>query len=149
MALRNQPYIPLYIQDYLTDEKLNMCSLKSQGVYVKIMCILHKQKEYGALLLKQKDKQNESKCLNFALKLARLLPVTISDLDEAIQELVDEDVLQIAGDELQQNREYNLCKQIKIQYLFFSLQMTEKEIGKNIWIPSKSKIFKSTWGNAD
>ena len=23
MALRNQPYIPLYVQDFLTDEKLN------------------------------------------------------------------------------------------------------------------------------
>ena len=55
-------------------------------------------------MLKQKDKQNESKCLNFAFKLARLLPIAMSDLSEAISELVDEDVLQIAGDELQQKR---------------------------------------------
>ena len=35
MALRNQPYIPLYVQDFLTDEKLNQCSPASQGIYIK------------------------------------------------------------------------------------------------------------------
>lgn len=81
-----------------------MCSLQAQGIYIKIMCILHKQKEYGAILLKQKEKQNDSKCLDFAIKLGKLLPISVSELNKAITELVDEDVLQIDGDELQQKR---------------------------------------------
>jgi len=104
MALRNQPYFPLYVQDYLTDEKLNMCSLSTQGVYIKILCILHKQSEYGKILLKQKEKQSENICLNFATKFARLLPITISDLELAIAELIEEDVLQIFEDTLSQRR---------------------------------------------
>jgi len=104
MALRNQPYIPLYVQDYLTDEKLNMCSLASQGVYMKLMCIMHKSDEYGTILLKQKDKQNKSTCLNFATKVAKLLPIQVQPLHDAITELVDEGVLQISGDKLVQKR---------------------------------------------
>ena len=104
MALRNQPYIPLYVQDYLTDEKLNMCSLESQGVFIKIMCILHKSSEYGTILLKQKDKQNQSTCLNFAYKFAKLLPIQVDILKVAITELVDEGVLEIDGDVLMQKR---------------------------------------------
>ena len=104
MALRNQPYLPLYVQDYLTDENLNMCSLSTQGVYIKLMCILHKQKEYGVILLKQKDKQSESTYLNFAKKIAKLLPINSHNLEIAIEELIDEDVLSIEGDKLFQKR---------------------------------------------
>ncbi len=104
MALRNQPYIPLYVQDYLTDEKLNMCSAASQGIFIKIMCMMHKSDEYGIILLKQKDKQNQSTCLNFATKLARLLPFDKAELKLAIQELVEEKVLYINGDKLYQKR---------------------------------------------
>lgn len=104
MSKRNQPYLPLYVQDYLTDEKLNMCSLSSQGVYIKIMCILHKSDEYGTILLKQKDKQNQNKCLNFARKLSKLLPIQVDDLKNAINELIEEGVLTIDGDKLYQKR---------------------------------------------
>lgn len=104
MALRDQPYIPLYVQDYLTDEKLNLCSLEAQGVYIKIMCLMHKSEKYGTILLKQKDKQKESTCLNFAYKIAKLLPINENIIGRAIAELVEEDVLQINDDELQQKR---------------------------------------------
>ena len=59
MALRNQPYFPLYVQDFMTDEKLNECSAKANGIYIRLMCIMHKSEEYGTILLKQKYKQNE------------------------------------------------------------------------------------------
>lgn len=64
MALRNQPYFPLYVQDFMTDEKLNECSAKANGIYIRLMCIMHKSEEYGTILLKQKYKQNESKSEN-------------------------------------------------------------------------------------
>lgn len=112
MALRDQPYLPLYVQDYLTDEKLNLCSASSQGIYIKILCIMHKSDEYGCVLLRQKDKQSTkqtdkqkpSKLLEFATKLAKLLPFEKSELSEAIEELVDEGVLQLSGDVLSQKR---------------------------------------------
>lgn len=104
MALRNQPYFPLYVDDYLTDEKLNLCSASTQGVYIKILCILHKQDEYGKLLLKQKDKHLPEICLNFAYKLARLLPFTEDIIHNALIELLEEKVLYIENDYLCQKR---------------------------------------------
>lgn len=104
MALRDQPYIPLYVQDYLTDEKLNSCSAASQGVYIKIMCVFHKSEPYGGILLKQKDKQKSSSTLNFVYKLARLLPFDAETIENALTELLEEKVLQIDGDFLSQKR---------------------------------------------
>ena len=104
MALRNQPYIPLYVQDFLTDEKLNECSASSQGVYIKIMCILHKQEAYGVILLKQKDKQTTNTIQNFACKFAKLLPFSYDVLFLALTELIEEHVLTIEDDKLFQKR---------------------------------------------
>lgn len=104
MALRDQPYFPLYVQDFLTDEKLNCCSASTQGVYIKILCILHKQDEYGCILFKQKDKQTDDKLRNFALKFAKLLPFDSNTIYDALIELVDENVLIIEGDKLYQKR---------------------------------------------
>lgn len=110
MALRKLPYIPLYVQDYLTDEKLNQCSASSQGIYIKIMCTLHKSEPYGTILLKQKDKQNSSTTLNFACKFAKLLPFTVKELEEALNELIEEEVLSIDGDSLFQKRMVRDCE---------------------------------------
>lgn len=95
MSLRNQPYLPLYIQDYLTDEKLNMCSPAAQGVYVRIMCILHKQPKYGMLIMKQKYKQNSSIIKDFACVLSKLITFEVQVIDDALTELIDEGVLTI------------------------------------------------------
>lgn len=104
MALRDQPYLPLYVQDFLTDEKLNECSASATGVYIKIMCLMHKTEQYGMILLKQKDKQTTSKIKNFALKFAKLLPFSFDTILSGLEELVEEKVLQIQGDLLVQKR---------------------------------------------
>ena len=104
MALRDQPYLPLYVQDYLTDEKLNNCSSSSQGIYIKIMCLFHKCDPYGGILLKQNDKQNENICLNFARKLSKQLPFDSLEINEALTELLRENVLLVDGDLLYQKR---------------------------------------------
>ena len=104
MALRNQPYLPLYVQDYLTDEKLSMCSWATQGIYIKLLCLLHKSDPYGTILLKQNDKHGENFALNFAIKITRLLPIDKDTLCAAIQELVNEGCLIIDGDRLFQKR---------------------------------------------
>lgn len=104
MALRNQPYFPLYVQDYLTDEKLSMCSWSTQGIYIKLLCLLHKQKDYGKILFKQNHKQTANTPLEFAKVLIRLLPCELSEMEFAISELLDYEVLQIDGEHLIQKR---------------------------------------------
>jgi len=104
MALRDQPYLPLYVQDYLTDEKLSMCSWATQGVYIKLLCLLHKSEPYGTILLKQNDKQGLNFASNFATIILKLLPIERDVLIAAIDELVGEGCLTIEGDKLFQKR---------------------------------------------
>lgn len=105
MALRDQPYIPLYIQDIMTDEKLNECSASTHGIYIKgIMCLMHKSKTYGKILLKQKYWQNENICQSFATQLVKHLPYLIEEIENAIKELLDEEVCYIENHYLCQKR---------------------------------------------
>lgn len=105
MALRDQPYIPLYIQDIMTDEKLNECCAATHGIYIKgIMCLMHKSEEYGKILLKQKFKQEESMSMNFALQVAKHLPYSVPEIEAAISELVSEGVCFFDGEYLCQKR---------------------------------------------
>lgn len=104
MALRNQPYIPLYVQDFLTDEKLMECSALANGVYIRLMCVMHKSESYGTILLKQKDKQSDKQVLNFANKLAKFLPWDLQTIVIGIEELLEEKVIFIDGDLLKQKR---------------------------------------------
>jgi hypothetical protein len=104
VALREQPYLPLYVQDFLTDEKLNECSAESTGVYIRLMCIMHKSEEYGVILLKQKDKQTDKQIKNFAYKLAKQMPYSDDVIEHALVELLEEKVIHIDGDKLCQKR---------------------------------------------
>lgn len=104
MALRDQPYLPLYVQDFLTDEKLMECSATATGVYIRLMCVMHKSDEYGCILLKQKDKQTSKQTKNFALKLARFMPYSIDEISDGLDELLSEGVLIIEGDKMLQKR---------------------------------------------
>jgi hypothetical protein len=107
MALRNQPYIPLYVQDFLTDEKLIECSAQSTGVFIRLICIMHKSEEYGTILLKQKDKQSNEQDENFALKLVKQMPYSFEIILSSIKELLAEKVIFLDGDILGQSRMIN------------------------------------------
>ena len=104
MALRNHPYLPLYVQDFASDEKLAECSAESTGVYIRLMCLMHKSDEYGVILLKQNDKQKSSTCLNFATKLARHFPYNIEVIERSLDELIANGVVTVEGDRLIQKR---------------------------------------------
>jgi len=104
MALRDQPYLPLYIQDFLTDEKLMECSAAATGVYIRIMCVMHKSDPYGTILLRQKDKQTGQQIQDFAAKLARHFPYPLDTILLALGELLAEKCLFIEGDYLVQKR---------------------------------------------
>lgn len=104
MPLRDQPYLPLYIQDVLTDEKLIECSAEAHGVYFLLLCILHKQEKYGLLCLKQKYKQTDNQINCFASMLVKQMPFTAETISKALSELVYEKVLILDGDNLYQKR---------------------------------------------
>ena len=105
MALRDQPYLPLYIQDIMTDEELNECSASTHGIYIKgIMCLMHKSKTYGKILLKQNYKLTKDISLNFAHQLTRHTPYSINEIKIAIDELLKENVCYLDGDYLCQKR---------------------------------------------
>lgn len=104
MARRDQPYLPLYIQDFLTDEKLVECSAAATGVYIRLMCIMHKSENYGKILLKQKHKQTSEQIKNFALMIAKQMPYDVNTILKSLNELIDEKVLHIEDDFLVQQR---------------------------------------------
>ncbi len=110
MARRNQPYLPLYVDDFQTDERLIECSAESTGVYIRLMCLMHKSEEYGKILLKQKDKQNESKIINFANKLVKFFPYTIETIINSLTELINEGVIMLDGDSIVQKRMVRDCE---------------------------------------
>lgn len=98
MALTNQPYLPLYIQDWLTNNKLKQCLLGAHGLMINVMCLMHKEDTYGKLLLRQKFKQTDKQQKNFALMLAKLLPFDLPEIEKYLSELIDEKVLIIQDD---------------------------------------------------
>ena len=104
MSRREQPYLPLYVMDFLTDEKLVECSAESTGVYIRLMCLMHKSEQYGAILLKQKDKQTGKQIYDFACKLMRQMPYDIETIARSLTELLNEGVLSMDGDVLFQRR---------------------------------------------
>jgi len=126
MALRNQPYIPLYVQDVLTDEKLVECSASSHGVYLLLICILHKQENYGLLCLKQKYKQIESKYLAFASMLAKQMPFDTKTIQECLTELHEERVIDLDECTLFQKR------MVKDGKLSFTRTESGKKGGANL-----------------
>lgn len=104
MALRNQPYFPLYVKDFRSDDKLARCSASSHGVYILLLCILHSEQEYGKIMLRQKERQNSSTIKNFADVFVRMMPFNVDEIEDALTELVDFDVIQIDGCTLYQKR---------------------------------------------
>ncbi len=104
MPLTNQPYLPLYVKDWLTNNKLKVCSAGSHGLLINIMCVMHKEENYGTVLLKQKFKQSSSEVKNFALMFAKLLPFDLLEIEKYLNELMEDDVLKIDNDLLKCER---------------------------------------------
>lgn len=102
MARKDKPYLSLYVQDFMSDEKLRECSAESVGVYIFVMCVLHKSDTYGSMKIKDKYF-----CLDFAYTFAydfaspcasmlvRHLPFSEEVIRNSLVELIKEGVLSI------------------------------------------------------
>ena len=120
MALRDQPYLPLYVKDFISDEKLRLCSPATVGVYIMLMCVLHRSETYGALSLKdvrynKTDNKNITKkesCYDFVIRtlsqfaifLERQLPFKSEEIEAALKELYYFGVIKLDGETLYQPR---------------------------------------------
>lgn len=116
MALKDQPYFPFYVKDFDGDEKLKECDAEAHGVYIRIMCLMHKSKTYGKLLLEQKyqqahqqnNQQNSNICSDFvsafAIKLKRHLPFSLLEIERGLCQLLENEVLHIDGIYILQKR---------------------------------------------
>lgn len=133
MALRDQPYFPFYVQDFITDEKLTNCSAESTGVYIRLMCAMHKSEEYGKILLRQKDRQTDRQTYNFAVMLARQMPYNVDVIERALVELLEERVIYMDGDVIYQKRMVKDAElsEIRSKSGKKGAEQTNKRYGKN------------------
>jgi hypothetical protein len=106
MSLRDRPYFPLYVHDFMVDERLAECSAAATGVYIRLMCLMHKSEHYGKILLQQNGEICYNKvatseiCYNkivtkFAQKLSRLMPYDVSEIENSLLELLGKNVVKI------------------------------------------------------
>jgi len=101
MALTDQPYLPLFVDDWMNNLKLRQCSLAAHGLMINIMAIMHKSNDgYGKILLKQKYRVCQSKIEGFASQFARHFPWSATELAQTLTEILSEEVLSIEGDYL-------------------------------------------------
>ena len=101
MALTDQPYLPLYVDDWMNNNDLKMCSPGAHGLLITVMCLMHKSNDgYGVILLKQKFKQTNKQVYNFACQLAKMCAFDLLEIEKYLSELLDENRLIIDGDYL-------------------------------------------------
>lgn len=108
MALTDQPYLPLFVDDWMNNNKLKICSPASHGLLISIMCLMHKSNTYGKLLLKQKFKQQAKqefkqtvkRVHEFACQVAKQTSFDLPDVVLLLEELLEEEVIFIEGDYL-------------------------------------------------
>ena len=151
MALRDNPYLPLYVQDFLTDEKLIMCSASATGVYIRIMCIMHKSESYGKICY-NKTANKQLTADDFARILERFLPYSYKEIITGIEELLANKVLTIEGNCLCQKRmirdmETSLKRGESGKKGMESRYSVHREKGKNTTVKEKKNRYNKNLTN--
>lgn len=99
--------MPLNVQDFLNDEKLLECSASATGIYIRLMCMMHKSDPYGKIAIKARDISlfgGIEPLEQFASQLVRHMPYDKKEILNALKELVGEGVLYVDGNYLCQKR---------------------------------------------
>ena len=95
------------MQDFLNDEKLLECSASATGVYIRLMCMMHKSDTYGKIAIKPRDLSlfgGIEPLEQFASQLVRHMPYEKNEILKALKELVGEGVVYVDGNYLCQKR---------------------------------------------
>lgn len=101
-SLRNSPYFPLEVDAFVSDEKLNECSASANGVYIRILCLMHKSESYGRIAYRSTKAGDDIERLTE--KLRKHLPYSDAEIRLGLSELIDAGVLYIEGSALCQKR---------------------------------------------
>ena len=116
------PYLALFIDDWLASAKVRKCSEITRGVYIDLLCIMHKEKRRGSYALHDQElkpnntrsktqlalsKSSEMQRLPyFAEFLVKRTGSSKTVIVKALQELYQREILVVEGDTLIQPRMY-------------------------------------------
>lgn len=103
-TLRELPYLKLFSESFLANRKLKKCSAEAGWAYIRIMCLMHKEEQYGVYQLPDEDKITKDPITNFSVSLDFLLPSRKGEMHKALKELLAKKILMIDGDNLIQDR---------------------------------------------
>ncbi len=79
------PYLQFFVDDYLADERVSLCSLAAQGLWVRLLCLMHKCDRRG--YLQQANGQPYS-----LLQTARSAGCSTDEVTHLLRELIDSGV---------------------------------------------------------
>lgn len=80
-----RPSMQFYPRDWLAHPGLRMCSLAARGLWIDMVCLMHSGEPYGYLTHKNKD--------ILPPVLARLVGVSLPELEGYLRELIDHGVV--------------------------------------------------------
>ncbi len=83
------PYMQFFVDDWLSDEKLRLCSSAARGLWIDVLCLMWKNDQRGYLQVGGKPVTS--------LQLARMSGRTEDEVSAQLQELVDAGVPSLAA----------------------------------------------------
>lgn len=83
------PYIPFFTADWLADEKLRLCSLAARGLWMDLLCLMHKCDRRG--FLQQVNGQPYSH-----EQIARIAGCSSDEVAHMLQELISSGVASVS-----------------------------------------------------
>ena len=98
MAQSNLKYLPLDVQEWINSSGLKLCSPSAHGILINVMCLMHKETDYGKILLKDRFRLTECQTTNFSLLIGKLININPVTIKEGLAELIEEKVLVIDGE---------------------------------------------------
>lgn len=100
--------MPLFVQDFTGDERLTGCSPSSVGIYIFLLCFLHKSDTYGKLVLRPKDRLTEDEISELKKLIeSKTQSKSISKSESKIQSKIQSNVILFAK-RLQRNMPFEL-----------------------------------------
>src|SRR5262245_22950675 len=76
------PWLKFFPGDWLADEKLRLCSLPARGLWIDLLCVMHKSEPRGML------QQSSGKPFT-ADQIARIAGCTKAEADQLLRELIE------------------------------------------------------------
>ena len=117
------PAFLFYTRDWLSDLSLNNCSIAAQGLWIKLLCIMHEGKPYGTLSINNIPIKKENMCGKTGLMHDKFC--------QYFEELVDNNVVRFDIE----NQYYYSKRMVKDEYL----RQVRKESARIRWEKEHAK----------